>query len=133
MSLDSRSPAAPYESSSLATARDDEKRLKSEWHGDGSSDGFSPKDLVNQLPDTSHPSSSMAIEGGTSKGGTDVRWIPGVLSTARTQENGESTFQPAGLFHPSTLYITEMRRMYKSFHGFNEKLTYGVYWPFGQT
>jgi hypothetical protein len=22
--------------------------------------------------------------------------------------------------------------MYKSFHGFNEKLTYGVYWPFGQ-
>ena len=32
--------------------------------------------------------------------------FPGVLSTARTQENGESTFQPAGLFHPSTIYIT---------------------------
>ncbi len=61
-----------------------------------------------------------------------VRWISGVLSTARTQENGESTFQPAGLFHPSTLYITEKRRMYKSFHEFNEKLTYGVYWPFSQ-
>ena len=46
-------------------------------------------------------------------GGTDVRWIPGVLSIARTQENGESTFHPAGLFHPSTIYITEKRWMSK--------------------
>ena len=62
----------------------------------------------------------MAIEGGTSKGGTDVRWIPGVLSTARTQENGESTFQPAGLFHPSTIYITEKHWMCKNFQKFFE-------------
>ena len=34
----------------FTTARDDEKPLKSEWHGDGSGDGFGPKDLVNQLP-----------------------------------------------------------------------------------
>ena len=38
----------------FTTARDDEKPLKSEWHGDGSGDGFGPKDLVNWLPDTSH-------------------------------------------------------------------------------
>ena len=63
----------------------------------------------------------------------DVRWIPGVLSTARTQENGESTFQPAGLFHPSTIYMTGKHRMSKSFHKFNEKLTCGVCWPFDQT
>jgi len=50
-----------------------------------------------------------------------VRWIPGILSIARTQENGESTFQPAGLFHPSTIYITEKRRMYKKIQKFNEK------------
>ena len=50
-----------------------------------------------------------------------VRWIPGVLSTARTQENGESTFHTAGLFHPSTIYITEKRRMCKNFQKFFEK------------
>ena len=49
------------------------------------------------------------------KGGPYVRWTPGVLSTARTQENGESTFHTAGLFHPSTIYITEIARMYKNF------------------
>lgn len=36
------------------TARDDEKHLKSEWHGDGSADCFGPKGLVNQLPATSY-------------------------------------------------------------------------------
>jgi hypothetical protein len=61
-----------------------------------------------------------------------VRWILRVLSIARTQENGESNFHTSDLFHPSTIYITEERRMYKSFHRFNEKLTCGVYWPFGQ-
>ena len=74
-----------------------------------------------QIPATHLP--RWPLREGLPKAVPYVRWIPGVLSTARTQENGESTFQPAGLFHSSTIYITEKRWMSKSFHEFNEKLT----------
>ena len=41
---------------SFTTARDDEKRLKSEWHGDGNSDGFDSTSC--QIPATSCPSAT---------------------------------------------------------------------------
>ena len=47
---------------SFTTARDDEKRLKSEWHGDGSSDGFGPTDLVNQLARYQPPATHLPLE-----------------------------------------------------------------------